>query len=251
MLEPQTTLSQPSVGSNLSRRDLLGRLGALGLLASGLPWLSGCPGGSTWDPDGQHSADGAGAAAGAGSATAPKELRLPVPTLAAGEVQDWQAGAVKGFVMLDASGQWVAISRICTHSRCKVNHRSEQGDFWCPCHKSTFDLEGNVIKGPAKRPLPHYPVSLVGNELVLDLTGVSPSDMAKPEKGAAGAAGGNGAGGPEDDDEDDDHRGRGRGRGGDDDDAGGHDDGDDHGGGDSAGGSDDSQGGAETPGWNP
>jgi len=40
----------------------------------------------------------------------------------------------------------------CTHLGCKIDKM--QGDrFVCPCHGSEYDLNGNVIKGPAHRNL--------------------------------------------------------------------------------------------------
>ncbi len=48
------------------------------------------------------------------------------------------------------------LSRICTHAGCKVKHESSLLD--CPCHGSRFDLNGNVIKGPADAPLASYMV---------------------------------------------------------------------------------------------
>ncbi len=217
----------------VSRRQLLGRLGALGAMLYGLPLLSGCPGGSTWKAGGEGQGGEKGAAgADAQAMSVPAEYRMSLP--ADGAITDWQAGAAKGYVMLDAAGQWTAISRVCTHSRCKVNHRAEQSDFECPCHHSIFDLEGKVLKGPAKRDLPHYPVRVEGGELVIDLSGISPSDMARPGKGGA-------SGGHDDDDDDDDHRGRGRG----------HDEDEEHEDEDDRGGDHDDDGGKTEGGWNP
>ncbi len=51
----------------------------------------------------------------------------------------------------------VAYSKICTHVGCPIslNERTTH-HLLCPCHQSTFDLAdaGNVIFGPAGRPLP-------------------------------------------------------------------------------------------------
>jgi cytochrome b6-f complex iron-sulfur subunit len=48
---------------------------------------------------------------------------------------------------------FVAYSLICTHEGCAA---SVQGgtEIDCPCHGSRFDANGNVINGPATRPLP-------------------------------------------------------------------------------------------------
>lgn len=54
-----------------------------------------------------------------------------------------------------------AISSICTHLRCQVGH--VRNGFQCPCHGSRFDIEGNVLKGAAPRPLDWYEVMLAEN----------------------------------------------------------------------------------------
>jgi len=54
-----------------------------------------------------------------------------------------------------------AISSICTHLRCQVTH--VRGGFQCPCHGSQFDVQGNVKKGAAPKPLDWYEVALAEN----------------------------------------------------------------------------------------
>jgi cytochrome b6-f complex iron-sulfur subunit len=44
-----------------------------------------------------------------------------------------------------------AISLVCTHLGCTVESMPES--FSCPCHGSRFDLQGNVTRGPAQKPL--------------------------------------------------------------------------------------------------
>ncbi|MCI6474369.1 MAG: ubiquinol-cytochrome c reductase iron-sulfur subunit [Mucispirillum sp.] len=39
----------------------------------------------------------------------------------------------------------------CTHLGCVLNVENDK--FICPCHGSIFDLSGNVLKGPALKPL--------------------------------------------------------------------------------------------------
>lgn len=47
----------------------------------------------------------------------------------------------------------VLISLVCTHQGCTVELNEEEGKYVCPCHGAQFDLEGRVVKGPAKRDL--------------------------------------------------------------------------------------------------
>jgi menaquinol-cytochrome c reductase iron-sulfur subunit len=43
------------------------------------------------------------------------------------------------------SGEIAAFNTICPHLGCYVDYRSGSGDFFCPCHTSTFDLEGKRL----------------------------------------------------------------------------------------------------------
>jgi cytochrome b6-f complex iron-sulfur subunit len=65
-------------------------------------------------------------------------------------------------------GGFHAISAVCTHLGCNVNHEEGRG-FACPCHGSTFEEDGSVRTGPAAWPLPRFAMSLSRRgELVVD-----------------------------------------------------------------------------------
>lgn len=51
-------------------------------------------------------------------------------------------------------GGYFALDNVCTHLGCLVRHQ-ESGEFACRCHGSRFTHEGQVITGPAARPLPY------------------------------------------------------------------------------------------------
>ncbi len=53
-----------------------------------------------------------------------------------------------------------AISAICTHLGCTPPWVEERNRWECPCHGSIFDDRGNVVRGPATRPLPWYEITL-------------------------------------------------------------------------------------------
>ena len=53
-------------------------------------------------------------------------------------------------------GSFLAVGAKCTHLGCTVR---PAGNFLtCPCHGSTFNLEGEVVRGPAQKPLSRYRV---------------------------------------------------------------------------------------------
>lgn len=54
-------------------------------------------------------------------------------------------------------------SRNCTHANCTVEAYSSNGVSTCACHGSRFDLNGNVLNGPAENPLKQYSASISGD----------------------------------------------------------------------------------------
>jgi Rieske Fe-S protein len=54
----------------------------------------------------------------------------------------------------DEEGTLHALSSICTHVGCEVEWNGEERVWDCPCHGSCFSPTGEVIRGPAGRPLP-------------------------------------------------------------------------------------------------
>ena len=65
----------------------------------------------------------------------------------------------QGFFIIRQDGKLFALSAICTHRHCKLNVERERS-FYCPCHGSTFDPNGHVTEGPARRDLPVFATSV-------------------------------------------------------------------------------------------
>lgn len=63
-------------------------------------------------------------------------------------------GLGKTGVYRDADGQLHAVSMRCTHLGCLVRFNAAERSWDCPCHGSRFDVDGEVLEGPATRPLP-------------------------------------------------------------------------------------------------
>lgn len=64
------------------------------------------------------------------------------------------------FIFREKQGYFYALSSVCTHLGCIVNWKEQEGISACPCHGSKFKKHGEVIRGPAPRPLPHFAMSL-------------------------------------------------------------------------------------------
>jgi glycine/D-amino acid oxidase-like deaminating enzyme/nitrite reductase/ring-hydroxylating ferredoxin subunit len=56
-------------------------------------------------------------------------------------------------VYRDPSGQLRAVSATCTHLGCTVAFNDAEKSWECPCHGSRFDVDGQVLQGPATAPL--------------------------------------------------------------------------------------------------
>lgn len=65
-------------------------------------------------------------------------------------------------LMRDDSGIY-AMSLVCTHLGCTVVV-TEDG-LSCPCHGSRFDRQGNVLNGPADRPLKRLKVERTNEQI--------------------------------------------------------------------------------------
>ena len=63
-----------------------------------------------------------------------------------------------GFFLVRRGANLFALSSICTHRKCKLDAEVDK-TFYCPCHGSTFDADGKVTEGPARRDLPAYEIS--------------------------------------------------------------------------------------------
>ena len=72
------------------------------------------------------------------------------------------------YVLALGQRRFAALSPICTHLGCTVE--IEQARLVCPCHGSTYDREGKVLRGPAEEALTRYRATLSAEDvLVIEL----------------------------------------------------------------------------------
>ena len=62
---------------------------------------------------------------------------------------------------------FIALSRVCTHLGCLVGYDSFNNKLVCPCHAGEFDLEGNVLSGPATKSLKRYPLKISSKQITV------------------------------------------------------------------------------------
>jgi len=56
------------------------------------------------------------------------------------------------FIIINQNNQTQVFRAHCTHLGCKINQVTN-GKLLCPCHGSEYDLNGQVLKGPAYKNL--------------------------------------------------------------------------------------------------
>ena len=85
------------------------------------------------------------------------EIHKPAPTSGVIVTSD--------FILFDKNDACWALSRTCTHLGCKLNYLEEIDILECPCHQSKFNpATGEVVEGPAKKPLLFYAVEKRDND---------------------------------------------------------------------------------------
>jgi cytochrome b6-f complex iron-sulfur subunit len=78
-------------------------------------------------------------------------------------------------VFRDKQGYFYALSTVCTHLGCNVEWKATgvpghpEGVIACPCHGSLFNKTGDVISGPAPRPLDRFKMYLEDDNLIVDM----------------------------------------------------------------------------------
>lgn len=76
-------------------------------------------------------------------------------------------GLISGDTVItqENAGEYKAFSSTCTHLGCKVSEVSA-GLIKCPCHNSTFRLDGSVAGGPAPRALDGRAITVDGDRIL-------------------------------------------------------------------------------------
>ncbi|MBS1248689.1 MAG: Cytochrome b6-f complex iron-sulfur subunit [Chloroflexi bacterium] len=91
----------------------------------------------------------------------------------AGKIEEFAINSInrvlKGrFYISRAEEGIIALWQKCPHLGCSVPWDEEEGQFHCSCHGSLFNEVGEVLSGPAPRPLDYFPSEIKEGEVWVD-----------------------------------------------------------------------------------
>ena len=100
------------------------------------------------------------------------QLKLGTPSelvFRKNRVDGWKVTSEKStaWVVKKSENEIVAFSPQCPHLGCAYHWVANKNEFLCPCHASTFSVEGEVLTGPAPRALDRLDLKVEGDKLLL------------------------------------------------------------------------------------
>jgi cytochrome b6-f complex iron-sulfur subunit len=63
--------------------------------------------------------------------------------------------------------QVLALTSVCNHRNCTVDWKADAGEFLCPCHGSSFALDGALTNGPATEGLTALETKVDGETILV------------------------------------------------------------------------------------
>jgi Rieske Fe-S protein len=164
---------EPQTDSLATRRGLLAGVGLVGLASAITACGAGTSSSTPAAGNAATSTGGAGttapassaAASGASSSSAAKALAA-TSEIPVGSGMIFTGPQV--VVTQPTADEFKAFSAVCTHMGCIVNQISN-GTIDCPCHGSQYSITtGDVVAGPAPRPLPAKQIKISGGSVFLE-----------------------------------------------------------------------------------
>lgn len=157
----EETPRAPLLATPIGRRRALAVLGSSAALVA----LEACGPGDELAPRGWVTAD-----------VDPASLRVdePVTVRFSGTVGGTTIAGSAWLVLREAN-ELVAFDPNCPHASCAYE-LTDDARFSCLCHEAFFDIDGNVISGPPRRPLDEYRVREIDGRVELYVS----ADFATP-----------------------------------------------------------------------
>ena len=95
------------------------------------------------------------------------QVTLDKDTIPPGTAKEVTYNEIPLIVINRRGSGFIALSRVCTHLGCLVGFDSFNNKLVCPCHAGEFDLDGNVLSGPATKSLQRYPMKIGSNQITI------------------------------------------------------------------------------------
>ncbi|MBM3803756.1 MAG: ubiquinol-cytochrome c reductase iron-sulfur subunit [Acidimicrobiia bacterium] len=93
------------------------------------------------------------------------ELKLDAPAelvFRRNRVDGWKVASEKSttWAVKVSDQEVIAFAPQCPHLGCAYHWNAAKHEFLCPCHASTFSIQGDVLTGPAPRALDRYELKI-------------------------------------------------------------------------------------------
>lgn len=87
-----------------------------------------------------------------------------------GDVKAFSVGE-RTVAVANVGGAFYAFDDVCSHAQCALSGGELEGTtIECPCHGSMFDVtDGSVQNPPATEPVSTFPVTLDGDDLLIEI----------------------------------------------------------------------------------
>jgi cytochrome b6-f complex iron-sulfur subunit len=162
MNEPGARRVREAIGDEQTRRSFCSRAATLTIFGGALgAILDGC---SPTSPSNAPMLPAVNGTRVNGGITLAIDASSPLSTVGSAALVQTTVGDF--LVARTAQDSFVALSAICTHQTCTITGFGNQ-NYVCPCHGSTFDVNGHVLGGPAPAPLHQYPTQFTGGILTI------------------------------------------------------------------------------------
>jgi cytochrome b6-f complex iron-sulfur subunit len=94
-------------------------------------------------------------------------VRLPLSEVPVGDAKMFRYEGKPSVAIRVNENTVRALSAVCTHLGCIVKWDGAKQQLICPCHAAIFDSNGNVLGGPAPRPLPSIHARIEQDEVII------------------------------------------------------------------------------------